>query len=252
MIPTNHSNLAKPFFSIVTSTLNSESTLDRCLRSVMTQTFTSFEHIISDGASTDNTVKIVQNYQKSYPLILACSLPDSGIYQAWNRAVEASKGEWIIFLGSDDFFLSKRDLEHVHTFISSDLNSKDILFYYCDTIDEKGSLKSMPKLNRISYFRGSTPFPTAVFINRKIFDQGSRFDESYKICADHKFFIQSNFYEHCKHIPIAIYNFSDGGISSRKDLKFLHYMERSRMLTETNKSRPRVFEIYYYMRAKFF
>jgi len=55
-----------PFFSIITCTLNAEKYLEENLGSVNRQTYTDFEHIIIDGMSTDNTIKVIDQFKKKF------------------------------------------------------------------------------------------------------------------------------------------------------------------------------------------
>ena len=120
---------ASPQFTLITSTLNSASTLERCLRSVEAQTGAAFEHLIADGASSDDTLAIVESFAQRYPLRLVCSKLDSGLYQAWNRAVEQARGQWILFLGSDDFLISDDILLRVSKALVDDPNLREQVLY---------------------------------------------------------------------------------------------------------------------------
>src|SRR6185437_1760960 len=94
--------------SIIIATFNAANTLEKCIQSVIAQDYPYKELIIIDGASTDNSVEIIKKYQ---PFISYwVSEPDSGIYDAWNKALKQTKGEWICFIGADDYYLSKTAL----------------------------------------------------------------------------------------------------------------------------------------------
>ncbi|QQL50854.1 glycosyltransferase family 2 protein [Mucilaginibacter ginkgonis] len=92
-----------PFFSVIIATYNSQKTLKRALDSIIEQTFTDFEIVIADGASKDDTMSIIKSFDPKYFGIIL-SEKDSGIYDAWNKGVNVARGEWICFLGSDDYF----------------------------------------------------------------------------------------------------------------------------------------------------
>jgi glycosyltransferase involved in cell wall biosynthesis len=237
-------------FTIITSTLNSATTLERCLRSVAGQSHDSFEHLIADGASRDDTLAIVERYQSSYPLRLVCSRLDTGLYQAWNRGVDQARGEWILFLGSDDFFVSNDVLDHV----ANELRCNSILgakqFIYGDTVSTDEP--DWPNYNPsywMQWLRGVTEFPASVFINARLFDHGWRFDESYRICADHKFFAEHCLFASSAYLPIPIISFQRGGISTSASFQRVHYLERRRMLRELHRSRPLLTEAYYWLRS---
>ena len=89
-----------------------------------------------------------------------------------------------------------------------------------------------------------------MFINVLLFQQGYRFDESYRICADHKFFIEHDLLGHGTYLPIPMISFQQGGISSNSRFELIHYLERRRMLGELNRSRPWFSEWYYWLRTK--
>ena len=94
-----------PFFTIITSTYNAAATLPRLLDSLASQTCRDFNWIVQDGASSDATIQIVEQYRDRLPEVLADSGKDSGIYDAWNKAIDRwqdKMGEWVLFLGADD------------------------------------------------------------------------------------------------------------------------------------------------------
>jgi glycosyltransferase involved in cell wall biosynthesis len=237
-------------FSIITSTLNSSKDIERCIKSVECQTYRNYEHLIIDGGSTDNTIGIVKN-SKNPNLKIVCSERDDGIYQAWNKGLKYSKGDWIITLGSDDYLISNLDLEYAAAFINDLKEGDDINFIYAETSDDN-EMKVIEKNRKfLPRYRGITAYPTAVFINKKLINQGRFFDETYKICGDHKFFHENLFWEKSICFPRKIYHFSVGGISTNKKFKLTNYYERKKMLSEIGKRRPLMFEIYYYLRAIF-
>src|SRR5215216_6167566 len=108
-----------PLLSIIIPTYNSEKTLSCCLQSVLNQTFKDFEILIIDGLSSDNTINVIKGYNNSK--IRVYSEKDKGIYDAMNKGIEKSAGEWLYFLGSDDQFFNEYVLEAIFQ------GNKDIL-----------------------------------------------------------------------------------------------------------------------------
>lgn len=98
-----------PLFSIITVTYNAAATLPATLKSVKEQTCTLFEHIIMDGVSTDRTLKLA--IDAGIPQARIYSSPDKGIYDAMNKAMDAAKGDYLIFLNAGDSFHSPDTLE---------------------------------------------------------------------------------------------------------------------------------------------
>lgn len=94
-----------PKFSIITVCFNSEKTIERTIISVLSQSYQDFEYIIVDGASTDGTLSIIENYIKKYPdKIKLISEKDSGIYDAMNKGIRSASGNLIGIVNSDDYY----------------------------------------------------------------------------------------------------------------------------------------------------
>lgn len=91
-----------PNVSIIIATLNAEETLDKALKSIVTQSYQDWECIIIDGCSQDGTLNIISKYAASDSRIRYVSEPDDGIYDAFNKGLRMARGEWIYYLGSDD------------------------------------------------------------------------------------------------------------------------------------------------------
>jgi glycosyltransferase involved in cell wall biosynthesis len=94
--------LAHVNFSIIIPTWNSEKTLNRCLDSIICQDYRDLEIWLIDGVSTDQTLAILNDYQKKHPFINYRSENDRGIYDAMNKGIDFAAGSWLYFLGSDD------------------------------------------------------------------------------------------------------------------------------------------------------
>ena len=88
--------------SIIIATYNSGKTLRRALDSVLNQSYQDWECIVVDGASKDNTIEIVKEYVSKDSRFRYMSEPDHGIYDAFNKGWKMAKGEWVMYLGSDD------------------------------------------------------------------------------------------------------------------------------------------------------
>jgi putative colanic acid biosynthesis glycosyltransferase len=90
----------KPLISIIIVVFNGREFIEAAIKSVIDQDYNKIEIIIVDGKSTDGTIDIVKKYFERLDQII--SEPDSGIYDAMNKGIKISKGEWLYFLGSDD------------------------------------------------------------------------------------------------------------------------------------------------------
>ena len=89
--------------SIVTITYNAARSLQRTLDSVRSQQYPHIEHLIIDGASKDDTVKIAEEYKKTSPHeVRIQSEPDKGLYDAMNKGLQKATGDYVVFLNAGD------------------------------------------------------------------------------------------------------------------------------------------------------
>ena len=92
--------------SIITVCKNAENAIERTMLSVMSQNCfkENIEYVVIDGASTDKTDEIIQQYSNKYP-IKWISEPDSGIYNAMNKGIKMATGEYLLFLNAGDYLI---------------------------------------------------------------------------------------------------------------------------------------------------
>lgn len=101
----------RPLFSIITVTYNAGATLPFTLESIREQTFNLYEHLIIDGASTDDTVHIAQ--ESDVPNSRIITEPDRGLYDAMNKGLGLAQGDYVIFLNAGDSFHAPDTLQKV-------------------------------------------------------------------------------------------------------------------------------------------
>jgi len=89
--------------SIITVCFNSEATIRDTIESVLTQDYADLEYIIIDGASTDGTLEIIDEYRDRIATVV--SEPDTGIYDAMNKGIAKATGDVVGILNSDDFYV---------------------------------------------------------------------------------------------------------------------------------------------------
>ena len=97
--------------SIITATFNSSKYINCCLSSVQNQTYKNIDHIVIDGASTDETLSILESNRNRLKVLI--SEPDKGVYDAMNKGIMISEGDIIGFLNSDDFYANNEVLSKV-------------------------------------------------------------------------------------------------------------------------------------------
>jgi glycosyltransferase involved in cell wall biosynthesis len=87
------------FLTVITPTLNSESTLGEALESVRVQWEAGMEHLVIDAVSKDGTLAVASGF----PNVTVTSEPDQGIYDGMNKGAFRAKGDWLLFLQGDDW-----------------------------------------------------------------------------------------------------------------------------------------------------
>ena len=133
-------------FTIATVTFNAESTIDRTLRSIATQTYDGVEHLIVDGFSQDGTMGEIQRYierncDACHPhTIRLIREPDGGLYDAMNKAIAQAKGDYIIFLNAGDKFHTDTALADVAAQLSRYNPSRlpAVIYGETDLVDNEG------------------------------------------------------------------------------------------------------------------
>ena len=117
-------------YSVITPVYNREDCVSRCIESVKRQTLRGgyYEHVIVDDGSNDLTAKICKGYAKNNPDIQFVQLPyNQGTNAARNAAVKVAKGEYIIILDSDDFFVDDA-LEFIDKTITANPGFRHYMF----------------------------------------------------------------------------------------------------------------------------
>lgn len=89
-----------PDISIITVCYNSAPLLKKTIESILIQKDSSIEYVIIDGASADETSKVLSNYKDKINTIV--SEADSGIYDAMNKGILLAKGKYLIFINAGD------------------------------------------------------------------------------------------------------------------------------------------------------
>jgi len=200
--------------SIITINLNNCRGLEKTIWSVINQKFTSVEHLVIDGASTDKSVEIIKRHEGN--ITYWVSEPDKGIYNAMNKGIAKATGEYCLFLNSGDVLVDKNTIENV--FLA--MPTEDIL--YGDMFFDK-RLQTYPDELTLNYLIDRSLGHGASIIKRELFIKYGNFDEQLKIVADWEFFfrviiLKSCSYRHLKNQTISRFNM-DGVSTSHKHIE---------------------------------
>ena len=213
--------------SIITINKNNADGLRKTIESVICQTFSDFEYLIIDGASTDDSVNIINKFSQN--ITYSVSEPDDGIYDAMNKGIKVANGEYCLFLNSGDYLSSHSVLEDV---FQHDL-FEDIIY---GNIIFENNLKQrlLRKCNRslsILSFPGMTNqlvhHPSS-FIKHNLFSKVGFYRTDLLIVSDVAFFLKAIF-EHgatYRHIPVTVSIYNTLGLSSCNEEKRLQEVNR--------------------------
>ncbi|MDX2503413.1 MAG: glycosyltransferase family 2 protein [Gammaproteobacteria bacterium] len=192
-----------PLISVITVVYNGKNDLCHAIQSVIKQSYENIEYIIIDGGSTDGTIDVIKQYDTAISRWI--SEPDGGVYDAMNKGVSISKGDYILFLGCDDRLF---DVLHEVVDFFLDKNTS----YYGNVVLSKGGEVYGGKFYPLKLFAKNIPHQ-AVFYSRFVFDD-YEFSTKYVAVADYelnlKLYSDKNL--GLKYIPktIAKYNNEDG------------------------------------------
>lgn len=202
-----------PKISIITVVFNGEKVLEKTMQSVFSQTYDNIEYVIIDGGSTDDTLNIISKYKDR--ITYWSSEPDRGIYEAMNKGLKNSTGDYVWFLNAGDEIYAADTLQKVFSHKPADAYYGDVGY-----IDEKGedlgtrTLKSPPEeLSWKEMIRGMVVSHQS-FIVRK--DYAVNYDLRYKYTADVDWMIRT--LKNCRTVlntKLILSKFLVGGFSKK-------------------------------------
>jgi glycosyltransferase involved in cell wall biosynthesis len=177
--------------SVITVSYNSAATIADTFRSVACQSHTDIEHLVIDGLSTDDTVKVVE--ANRHPNLVLSSEQDMGIYDAMNKGLDRSTGEIIGFLNADDFYADAEVLTRVAQAFESDPSIEacfgDLVYVSEDNRRVVRYWKSRP-YEKGSFAHGWCPAHPTFYIRRTALNRLGRFDLNYRLAADAEFMMR--------------------------------------------------------------
>lgn len=178
--------------SIVTVCFNSAATIRDAINSVLAQSYADIEYIVVDGASTDETVEIIHEYQDRISKII--SEPDYGIYDAMNKGISFATGDIVGILNSDDFFESPDSIQHV---VNGFRNGSCVDIVFGDLIYvDSNDLATVKRFYGSRNFKpwqlrfGRMPPHPATFVRRSAYEKCGQYSLNYEISSDYEMFVR--------------------------------------------------------------
>jgi len=201
--------------SIITINLNNAAGLYNTMKSVLNQTCSDLEYIVVDGGSIDNSINVIREFETYFNInnidnneidnknlentefcyksinikkLKWISEPDLGIYNAMNKGIRLSSGDYLQFLNSGDILAAPNVTERM----LKDMPECGVLTGDMQIVKNKKLIKwKAPRMAKISFmtlFSGSINHSPS-YIKRDLFDKYGYYDESLKITSDWKFFL---------------------------------------------------------------
>lgn len=180
-------------YSIITVNFNNKEGLRKTIESVIHQTFHDFEFIVIDGGSTDGSTDVLKEYDAQINYWV--SEADGGIYQGMNKGIKKATGEYLNFMNSGDCFYNEEVLQRVYNrkLTCDIIVGKD---YHYNPQTQKGFSTILPqRISMLTFYIQTLPHQSS-FFKRELFTN-TLYDESLRIVADIKFFIQKLCIESC-------------------------------------------------------
>ena len=227
-----------PLFSIITVCFNSENSIERTIKSVLNQQFTDYEYIIVDGGSKDRTLDIIKHYEPLFDCRMKwISEPDKGIYDAFNKGIKLSNGQYCWIVNSDDF-IETDALEYLSSIIQDEVKNPDTIISaklnYIDETTHKvlyTEYKDAATAKRCYHLDKMGITHPATIVSKTVYDKDCLYDDMYKLLGDLEWFHRV----YSMNVSIifkdrVITNMSNSGISGQYSWKRfkISYADRKR------------------------
>ncbi len=216
--------------SIITINYNEADKLERTIKSIINQTTNNFEYIVIDGGSKDRSKQIIEKYSEYINYWV--SEHDNGIYNAMNKGIKASKGQYLLFLNSGDELYNRTTIQNALTHLQCD----DIISFSVNIVTNNNNIITYkhPEQPSFFYLCKNSLKHQSTFIKKELFYKIGFYDENKKIVSDWSFFLLAlckyNFSYKC--VNIILSNFYSDGISNNVEYKALIHKEAEATLTQ--------------------
>ncbi len=232
-----------PLVSVIIATLNDRAHLPRAVESVLSQTFFDIEIIVIDGASNDGTVDYLHSLHDER--LVWRSEPDGGIAQAWNKAVALARGDWLLFLGADDYVWDCDVIANAAPFLrnSSAALAFGEVFIVAKHSDEVVQIAKFDLPALLAHLRG--PYGLGLphqgfFHHRRAFETGL-FDPTFRLSPCYEFITRFTAPQDFQFLPIGpVAVFRMGGLSTSPWVSVETYREVKRVYRLRGRSTTRL------------
>lgn len=227
--------MENPMVSVLMATFNEPiDYIKASIESILNQTYTNFEFIISDDSTNLDTINAINSYANDERVIIIRSNSRMGFVRALNEGLKIAKGQFIVRMDGDDISLKDRfekQLEYLNSHKEIDILGGNMLI-----INESGTIISQRKyptrgilLHLNSIFRSPVAHPTVMF-RRSILDNHFYYDESFKKAEDTEFWfrLRNNGFV-IANLPYNLLNFRiSGDLAKKRNVEHFSYNFKAR------------------------
>jgi glycosyltransferase involved in cell wall biosynthesis len=208
-----------PRVSIIIGVKNGVQTLQRCLDSIAAQDLAARETIVVDSASTDGTARLLEANARDGKVTHYVSEPDGGLYEAWNKGVRLSRGEWICFLGCDDAFHDAAALGSLLAAADAAGGTARIVYGLVHRVTDRGAVAETwggpwAAARALAFAGFMIPHPGTLH-HRSVFDERGLFDESYRVAGDYELMVRELLLRDPLFVDRVVVDMRFGGMSSK-------------------------------------
>ncbi len=232
--------------SIITATWNSSATVRDTLLSIKSQDHPDIEHIIVDGASGDDTLKIVSGFPHVRKIV---SEKDNGIYDAMNKGILLATGEVVGILNSDDLYTGPAVISEVaNAFADPAVQAVYADLQYVHPGDLTRIIRTWKagEYNRKNFYYGWMPPHPTFFVRKTIYEQLGLFNLRLRSAADYEMMLRILFKNKipASYIPRVIVKMRAGGMSNASIRNRFRANREDRLAWQLNGIKPHFFTIY--------
>lgn len=207
---------SKPLITVIVAVYNGEKTLQKCIDSFREQDYEEKELIIIDGKSNDKTLEIIKKNKDDIKFYLSES--DAGICDAWNKGLKRASGDWIHFLGADDFFLGNHSLSSIAKIlekIPSDIfvTYGKVLLVNPDGVEISVTGEEWSKARKKIFSYMSIPHQ-GVFHRHELFEKFGEFNKKFRLAGDYELLLRCLKTSDAYFINKVVAGMTVGGLSS--------------------------------------
>lgn len=205
--------MSSPKITIITAAFNSEKTISDTIESILNQSYENIEYLIIDGGSTDKTIEIIKKYQNLFcGRLIFISEKDKGIYDAWNKGLILSTGDWISFVGSDDILLQ----DSISQYVKLIIQNPHMNFISSKMMFVKANL-DLIRITGLSWSNKMNSYNCITHVgslhHKSLFEKIGHFNIEYQIAGDYDFLLRCSDIIRPGYIDIITVKVREGGIS---------------------------------------